>query len=58
MTFEQWCVMVYEKSCGKYPKGKKHVFESGYYTNMNDVKSNCLRVVAIHDHPIRRNVSK
>lgn len=42
MTFEQWCVMVYEMACDKYWKGKKHVFESGYYTNMDDRKINRL----------------
>lgn len=46
MTFKQWCEMVYEKSCGKYRKGKKRVFE-----DRQPHQHDRLRVVVIHDHP-------
>lgn len=58
MTFEQWCVMVYEMACDKYWKGKKRVCEIGYYTDMDDRRFNRLYEAVVQEHPRWRYVNK
>lgn len=58
MTFEEWCVFVYEKTCDRFWKKRKRIPESGYYFDGDPHVFNRIYEAVVAEYPSGRMVTR